>query len=108
RFCDHSSWASTNSFVPAISSRTRKFSRRTLAEPSSRIAWEIFRKSTTITFEWYMRVGVIDYGVGNLGSVLRALEQLRVQPILVQRAVDIGANDCLILPGVGNFGDCIQ
>ena len=26
-----------------------------------------------------MRVGVIDYGVGNLGSVLRALEELKVK-----------------------------
>ena len=53
-----------------------------------------------------MRVGVIDYGVGNLGSVLRALEELRVAPVLVNRAVDMHATDCLILPGVGNFADC--
>jgi len=30
-----------------------------------------------------MKVGVIDYGVGNLGSVVRALEELRVAPRLV-------------------------
>lgn len=53
-----------------------------------------------------MRVGVIDYGVGNLGSVLRALEELRVAPVLVNRALDMHAADCLILPGVGNFADC--
>ncbi|MEQ1657145.1 MAG: imidazole glycerol phosphate synthase subunit HisH [Hylemonella sp.] len=53
-----------------------------------------------------MRVGVIDYGVGNLGSVLRALEELRVAPVLVDRAADMHATDCLILPGVGNFADC--
>lgn len=55
-----------------------------------------------------MRVGVIDYGVGNLGSVLRALEELRVAPVLVNRAMDLHANDCLILPGVGNFADCVR
>ena len=55
-----------------------------------------------------MKVGVIDYGVGNLGSVLRALEELRVSPVLVNRAVDMHANDCLILPGVGNFADCAR
>ncbi len=55
-----------------------------------------------------MRVGVIDYGVGNLGSVLRALEELRVAPVLVNRAVDMHATDCLILPGVGNFADCVN
>lgn len=55
-----------------------------------------------------MRVGVIDYGVGNLGSVLRALEELRVAPILVTRALDLHAVDSLILPGVGNFSDCAR
>lgn len=55
-----------------------------------------------------MKVGVIDYGVGNLGSVMRALEELRVAPVLVNRAVDMHATDCLILPGVGNFADCAR
>ncbi len=55
-----------------------------------------------------MRVGLIDYGVGNLGSVMRALEELRVSPILVSRAVDMHGTDCLILPGVGNFSDCAR
>lgn len=53
-----------------------------------------------------MKVGVIDYGVGNLGSVVRALEELRVQPVLLDRALDLHGVDCLILPGVGSFGDC--
>jgi glutamine amidotransferase len=53
-----------------------------------------------------MRVGVIDYGVGNLGSVLRALEELRTTPILVSRPSDLRVHDYLILPGVGSFGDC--
>lgn len=55
-----------------------------------------------------MKVGVIDYGVGNLGSVLRALEELRVAPVLVNRATDMHATNCLILPGVGNFADCAR
>ncbi len=55
-----------------------------------------------------MKVGVIDYGVGNLGSVLRSLEELKVQPVLVNRALDLHTNDCLILPGVGNFADCVR
>lgn len=55
-----------------------------------------------------MKVGVIDYGVGNLGSVLRALEDLRVAPVLVNRATDMHATDGLILPGVGNFADCAR
>jgi glutamine amidotransferase len=53
-----------------------------------------------------MKVGVIDYGVGNLGSVMRALEELRVTPVLVNRTTDMHSTQCLILPGVGNFADC--
>ena len=55
-----------------------------------------------------MKVGVIDYGVGNLGSVLRSLEELRVTVTLIDRAQDLGRAECLILPGVGNFSDCAQ
>lgn len=55
-----------------------------------------------------MKVGVIDYGVGNLGSVLRAVEELRVTPVLVNRAVDMHVTDALLLPGVGSFADCVQ
>jgi glutamine amidotransferase len=55
-----------------------------------------------------MKVGVIDYGVGNLGSVVRALEVLRVTPVLINRASDMHAANCLILPGVGNFSDCVR
>lgn len=55
-----------------------------------------------------MRVGVINYGVGNVGSVMRALEALHVTPILVTRIIDMHAVDRLILPGVGNFADCAK
>lgn len=55
-----------------------------------------------------MKIGIIDYGVGNLGSVMRALEALRVTPVLVDRAIDMHTVDRLLLPGVGNFADCAQ
>lgn len=51
---------------------------------------------------------MLDYGVGNLGSVIRALEELRVKPLLVDRAADMSFADSLILPGVGNFRDCMR
>lgn len=53
-----------------------------------------------------MKVGVIDYGVGNLGSVMSALAQLRVVPTLITRPIELGSMDRIILPGVGNFSDC--
>ena len=49
---------------------------------------------------------MLDYGVGNIGSVMRALEELCVTPILIDRASDMHIADCLILPGVGGFTDC--
>ena len=55
-----------------------------------------------------MNVGIIDYGVGNLGSVVRALEELRVAPNLITSPSEIDRNSCLILPGVGNFSECMK
>jgi glutamine amidotransferase len=55
-----------------------------------------------------MKVGVIDYGVGNLGSVMHALEELCMTPILITRATDLNQAPRLILPGVGNFADCAR
>ena len=53
-----------------------------------------------------MKVAVIDYGVGNLGSVMRSLEELRVTPMLIKNPNDMSSADSFILPGVGNFADC--
>lgn len=49
---------------------------------------------------------MLDYGVGNLRSVISAVEELRADPVWVCRPVDMHKTDCLILPGVGNFADC--
>lgn len=54
-----------------------------------------------------MRVGVIDYGAGNLGSMLRALEELGATARLVDRPAALVSDERLILPGVGNFTDCM-
>lgn len=53
-----------------------------------------------------MRIAVIDYGVGNLGSIKRFLEELRVFPKLVNKVDQLSGHDALILPGVGNFAEC--
>jgi imidazole glycerol-phosphate synthase subunit HisH len=53
-----------------------------------------------------MKIGVIDYGIGNLGSMLGALGALNVLPVVLSNPVEIQAVDRLILPGVGNFSDC--
>lgn len=55
-----------------------------------------------------MKIGIIDYGHGNLGSVIRALKELQAVPILVKNCTDVNNVDKLILPGVGNFSDCAK
>lgn len=48
-------------------------------------------------------VVVIDYGMGNLHSVLKALKRLRVDAIISSKFLDIQKAVKLILPGVGHF-----
>jgi len=55
-----------------------------------------------------MHVGVIDYGSGNLGSMLRALEVLDADPRLITRPAGLSAVQAVILPGVGNFTESMQ
>lgn len=52
------------------------------------------------------RVVVVDYGVGNLYSVQRAVEHCGCRDVVVSSgAQDIESADRLILPGVGAFAD---
>jgi glutamine amidotransferase len=50
-------------------------------------------------------IAVLDYGMGNLRSVLNALESLEVEAFLADSPDAVGDADRLILPGVGAFGD---
>lgn len=52
-----------------------------------------------------MQVTVIDYGIGNLYSVRRALEYCGAEVTLSADPAQIGAAAHLVLPGVGAFGD---
>ncbi|HET7704195.1 MAG TPA: imidazole glycerol phosphate synthase subunit HisH [Candidatus Limnocylindrales bacterium] len=47
------------------------------------------------------RIGVVDYGAGNLVSIDQALREIGVQPTVVRSATDVHALDGLIVPGVG-------
>lgn len=53
-------------------------------------------------------VTVVDYGMGNLFSVRRALEHCGASVQLSSRGDDIAAADRVILPGVGAFADGMQ
>ena len=52
-----------------------------------------------------MKVGIIDYGVGNIGSVINALEELCCEHMLIENSTDLNVADSYILPGVGGFSN---
>lgn len=54
------------------------------------------------------RVGVIDYGGGNLRNVLNVLHFLEHDGVLVSGPGDLDRIDRLLFPGVGSFGDCVE
>ena len=53
-------------------------------------------------------IGVVDYGRGNVGSVLNACAFLGAKAELVSTPEAAEACDGLIVPGQGHFGDCVR
>jgi glutamine amidotransferase len=49
------------------------------------------------------KIAIIDYGLGNLRSVMRGLEKAGANTFITAHAEDIAAADGLVLPGVGAF-----
>lgn len=52
-----------------------------------------------------MKVAVIDYGMGNLASVCRALSELGSTPFIANDPAELDRADHIVLPGVGSFSD---
>ena len=53
------------------------------------------------------RLGLIDYGSGNLRSVSKALEAAGAQVTRLERGPITNGFDAIVLPGVGAFGDSV-
>jgi glutamine amidotransferase len=53
-------------------------------------------------------IGLIDYGMGNLHSVAKALEKVGGEVELVKDATALAKYERIVLPGVGAFRDCMQ
>lgn len=53
-------------------------------------------------------IAIIDYGMGNLHSVSKAVERLGYEAFVTADAKEIMEADGAILPGVGAFGDAMQ
>ncbi|MCC5893540.1 imidazole glycerol phosphate synthase subunit HisH [Exiguobacterium sp.] len=55
-----------------------------------------------------MRVAVIDYGMGNVFNVERALQAIGCYVTITNDPVEIEASDAILLPGVGAFPQAMQ
>lgn len=55
-----------------------------------------------------LTVGVVDYGVGNIGSLSRALSVCGAKPLVTDRKEDFKIVDACVLPGVGAFKDAMD
>ncbi len=54
------------------------------------------------------RIAVVDYGIGNLRSAEKSLQRVGADAHLTNDTVEIATADAVVLPGVGNFGRCMQ
>ena len=55
-----------------------------------------------------MKIGIVDYNMGNLASVKNAFNKLNVDAEVVSDADELKKYDKLIFPGVGAFGDAME
>ncbi|MDN3608490.1 imidazole glycerol phosphate synthase subunit HisH [Vibrio ostreicida] len=55
-----------------------------------------------------MTVSIVDYGMGNIGSVVRAIKACGFESSIASTAEDIMQADKLILPGVGSYTRAMQ
>jgi len=53
-------------------------------------------------------IGIIDYGMGNLGSVFKAFDKVGLDPKIINTKDQIKTSDALCLPGVGAFKDAMD
>jgi len=53
------------------------------------------------------KIGIIDYGMGNLGSVSNACKFLELDAEILTAPGQLDSCRAMILPGVGGFGDCM-
>ncbi len=53
-------------------------------------------------------IAIIDYGMGNLRSVQKALEKVGAKAVVTQSAAAIRSAKGVVLPGVGAFGEAVR
>ena len=54
------------------------------------------------------RISILDYGMGNLRSVAKAVDRAGGQPVTTSDLGDAVGADAMVVPGVGAFGACMD
>ena len=54
-----------------------------------------------------MKIAIIDYGMGNIHSVSKAIELCGAKPIVTNKKSQVISCDKIVLPGVGAFDDAV-
>lgn len=54
------------------------------------------------------KIAIIDYGMGNIDSVVRAVEECGGVPVVINNCDDIRSAGKIIMPGVGAFSDAMK
>lgn len=65
---------------------------------------DIFANESTSAQMTTKKVAVIDYGLGNVGSIRNMLRRIGVLSEIVADPAQLASMDRAILPGIGNFG----
>ncbi len=52
-------------------------------------------------------IAIVDYGMGNIHSVKKALESMGAQTIVTDNPKDLSRAEKIVFPGVGSFGDAV-
>ena len=54
------------------------------------------------------KIVIVNFGMGNIGSVVRKLTKINCVPVVADSYKDILSASKIILPGVGHFATCIK
>jgi glutamine amidotransferase len=53
-------------------------------------------------------IAIVDYGMGNLRSMAKAIEHVGGEPVLTSDDADLREAERIVLPGVGAFGEAME
>ena len=55
-----------------------------------------------------VKIAIVDYGLGNIRSIKRGLEEVESEPYITHEREEIADADAIVLPGVGAFGEAAK